>query len=937
MISKRLIKTLTASCAATVWLAGCAATDAVDSQSATGEVTIVKSQNDNRSYRYLVLDNELTAILVHKPEEGKAGVALAVARGSNDDWPEYEGIAHFLEHMLFLGTEKYPDPDEYSDFISKHGGNHNAYTANELTNYFFDIDEQHYAEGLDRFAQFFVAPLLDDTYVEREKNAVHSEYQMQMRNDGWRGFSVLKTIMNPAHPMSKFSIGSAETLADVDRAIVKDFYEKNYSSDQMTLVTVSQRSLDDQEALVRELFGDVPNRNLGESPIPPSLYLNESLPFVYGYQTIMSNRSLSIEWSVPDIKPHYRTQPLSYIANLVGHEGEGSLHQLLQGRGWINSLSAGGSRSDRGNSLFSVSIGVTDTGWEHLDEIHGLVFKYLDDLRAQPIEAWRYDEQAAIADLNFRYMEHGSTIGTVNRLINAAEIYEPQDLLRGPYLMTDFDEAVIRDYLNRLTRDRAITSIAAPDMQTEKTEKWFNVPYTLEPKINPTHVADHTFKLPEPNVFVPADTTVISTLHDKPPASVPSADGIELLHATDTAFSVPRAYVVANLQFKEPLSTPQDVVNNTLLTRLLNIRLNARSYPALIAGLNSRFSANAQGLSISVNGYDDKQALLIEEMLTLLREFEIDANQLENQKIELAKQYNNFKDERPFQQAYSSVSHVLLSTSWAPSALEPNVADVTRESLADWMSERLTDVSATVLIVGNVSTDDAQALGRTIEANVDLQAADRRTPITTVPDTHHIRNLNIEHDDAVYLVSFLGEDASIQERALVRLLSQVVSQAYFNELRTEQQLGYATIAQSSQLFTHPAMVFLVQSPVADTRHLQMATNQFIATRRIELDEMTDAEFDGFKQGLLTSLLERDKNLSERASRYGSDLAENNLAFNTREQLAAVIKSATLNQLLDAYDRILDLDSPRRIEVFSPGKKGTELTHGIAITDPLLYK
>ncbi len=942
MNPSRSLKLLLTASALTAWLLGCATTEAPEPEPIavepeSDEITIIKSPNDDHSYRYLKLENDLTVILVHRPEEGKAGAALAVSRGSNDDLPEYEGIAHFLEHMLFLGTEKYPDPDGYSDFISKYGGNRNAYTATELTNYYFDIDEEYFAEALDRFAQFFTAPLLDETYVDREKNAVHSEYQMQMRSDVWRGMSVMKTIMNPDHPMSKFNIGSNETLADVDRAIVKDFYENNYSADQMVLVTVSERSLDDQEALVRERFSDVPNRELGEAPVPPSSYDMDSLPFAYGYQTIMSNRSLSIGFPVPDVMPHNRTKPLNYLSNLLGHEGEGSLHQLLQDRGWINSLSAGGGRSDRGNSEFGVSVGVTESGWQHLDEIHGLIFAYIDSIRAHPIEKWRYDEQTAVRRLNFRFLEQGSTIGTANQLVNNAQIFEPEDLIQGPYVMEEFNEELIGDYLSYLTRENSVTRISAPDIETDKTEKWFNVPYTLTPDIDTTHVVDHEFTLPEPNVYIPEDTSVIAGINESIPSLLHDADGLQIWHATDTAFSVPKAYITVRFQYAEPLSGPGDVVKNALLSRLLNIKLNVRSYPAVVAGLYGGFGSHSEGLSITVNGYDDKQTLLLNDMLKLLNEFEIDEKQLENQKVELAKQYNNFKDVRPYQQAFSTISHTLMSSSWAPSVLKTNVDDVTSEMLADWMDARLAQVAATVLIVGNVTAEDSKAIGDTISNAMNLEASERRVPSIHLLSELHTRNLNIEHNDAVYLVSFFGENDSIEERAMIRLLSQVVSSAYFNELRTEQQLGYATISQSMQLFKHPSMVFLVQSPVADVGHIQTATNQFIAQRRHELESMTQEEFDGYKQGLVTSLLEKDKNLGERSSRYQGDVVYQNPSFNTREQLAAVIREASLDDLRATYDRILDLDSPRRLEVYSPGQKGGTLTQGVAITDPTIFK
>ena len=920
-------------------LTGCAsmAVPVPELRGKDSSIEIVKSPNDSRSYRYLVLDNELTAILVNRPEEGKAGAALAVARGSNHDLPEHPGIAHFLEHMLFLGTEKYPDPDEYSDFISKHGGSNNAYTSNEITNYFFDIDEQQFPEGLDRFAQFFVAPLLDADYVEREKNAVHSEYQMQMRSDNWRGFAVLKSVMNPDHPTSRFNIGSLETLADADRELVAQYYNDHYSADQMVLITVSQRSLDEQEALVRERFGGVPNRKLGDAPVPPSLFLQESLPLAYGYQTVMANRELTIDWPVPDIKPHYRTKPLGFIGNLLGHEGEGSLYDLLSTRGWANYLSAGGSRDDSGNSSFSVAIGLTDTGWQFRDEVHGLVFAYIERMSAEAVEEWRFNELAKIGDLNFRFVEQGSTLGTVNSLIQWNRLYEPADLLQGSYLYTAFDSNLIKEYLTYLTRENAITSIAAPDLETDLTEKWFNVPYTLSPSIDIEHEVEHDFELPKPNIFIPDDSSVVAGFHNQVPDLVLEDSGIQVWHALDTEFNVPRSFINVRLQYEEPLSTASDVVKNALLQRLIGTAYNRFSYPALISGLNGSFTAYAQGMSFTVNGYNDKQQELLTDMLDMLTNFVIDGEQLATQKTELRKNYGNFKDERGFQQAYSTIAHTLMSTTWAPSELEKEVDAISLDSLTAWTKDRLSRLTATVLIVGNSTREDALAIGKTVSSRLRLVSGDRRVPNIHMLDGLHIRNLNIEHDDSVYLLAYLGENDSIQERGTVQLIEQVVSQAYFNELRTEQQLGYATFAQSFELFKHPSMVFLVQSPVADVGHLQTATSQFIATRRIELNAMTSEEFDGYKQGLLASLLEKDKNLAQRSGRYLQDVVQANPQFNTREQLTEVIKSISLDELKLAYDRILNLDSPRRLEVFSPGKSGVVLERGLEITDPNVFK
>jgi len=141
--------------------------------SALGE-DIVTSPNDDDEYHALQLENGLKVLLVSDPDTDKSAASLAVHVGSGSDSKERQGLAHFLEHMLFLGTEKYPQPGEYHEFIRSNGGSQNAYTSYEFTVYYFDIEPGRLEPALDRFSQFFVAPLLSPEYVEREMSSARA-------------------------------------------------------------------------------------------------------------------------------------------------------------------------------------------------------------------------------------------------------------------------------------------------------------------------------------------------------------------------------------------------------------------------------------------------------------------------------------------------------------------------------------------------------------------------------------------------------------------------------------------------------------------------------------------------------------------------------------------------------------------------------------------
>ena len=86
-----------------------------------------------RQYRRFLLPNQMKVILISDPTMQRSASSLTVAVGSMSDPKERFGLAHFLEHMLFLGTEKYPDEGSYQKFVSTHDGFSNAYTADDLS------------------------------------------------------------------------------------------------------------------------------------------------------------------------------------------------------------------------------------------------------------------------------------------------------------------------------------------------------------------------------------------------------------------------------------------------------------------------------------------------------------------------------------------------------------------------------------------------------------------------------------------------------------------------------------------------------------------------------------------------------------------------------------------------------------------------------------
>ena len=910
----RVVITSIASVTCFIWLIGCG------SAPLERPNEIIKSPNDKQEYRYLELTNGIKVVLVRKSDSDRSAVSIVVAAGSDHDPDDAPGMAHYLEHMLFLGSEKYPEPEGFTEYVEKHGGSYNAYTASDHTAYFFEIDPESLDEGLDRLGQFFVTPLMDETYVEREKNAVHSEYQMNHRSDSWRGFAVEKLVMHPDYPGRRFNIGSNETLKSVTRDQVLDFYVNHYSADRMTIALVDQRPLEELELLIKSIFEAVANRELGEDEPYPPVFDPDQLPQTLAYKTIQSNRTMTLTFPIPNPRPYYKYGPTGYISYMLGHEGDGSLHALLNERGWINFLRAGGSVADRTNGLYNVEIGLTELGWQHLGEIRSLVFRYIAAMENSELEEWRQTQRAQMAAIDFRFQETGSAQSTAMDLATGLLHYPPRDLLTKSYTQPNYDEALIREFLDYLRPSNCLTVLSAPDIEGEQTEPWFGAEYTLEPDLDLTFESAHVFTLPQRNPYIPSDTTLISdeTLSN-PPNKIVDEAGYVTWHATDTEFGVPRANVTLRIHYADGIASPADRINTLLLARLINDQMNTTSYVASRAGLTTNSYRTRTGMAFQAEGYNDNLDLLFHKLLDTYINLEVDEQKFETLKSEMAKDLRDFREDMPYQQAFSTLNITLQSHLWHPDEQLQVLEDTDLETFEQWRQSRSEGYSAEMLITGNFSTSDAQVLSDEIRAKLNIEATEMVLPQVVIIDNDYRLNLKIPHTDAVYLSYFQADEETLEERAKVNLLASMFRANFFASLRTEQQMGYAVFGGASRVVNRPDIWFLVQSPSHTLPAIHDATRQFIMDQIESFENMPDDEFQEYVAGQLNTLRETDKSLGERTQRYLDNLNDQIYTFDVYERLASITEKLTLTEMSELFTELTDIEANNHLLLYSMGK------------------
>ncbi len=918
---------------------------------------IVKSPNDDRDYRLLRLDNGLEALLISDPATDSAAAALNVGAGSSSDPEDRAGLAHFLEHMLFLGTEKYPNPGEYQAFIRSHGGSHNAYTAFDATNYFFSVEASHLEPALDRFSQFFVTPLFTPAYVEREMNAVHSEYQMKLSSEYWRTAAAQKQLMNPEHPNSRFSIGSLETLADRPNDPVRedllDFYRKHYSAGGMSLVVLGRESLDQLEAWAEDKFSAVPVYPVTETKVQVPLFAPGTLPQRLDVVPLKDQKRLELVFPVPSSVQHYRAKPLVYLADLLGHEGAGSLLSLLKAKGWVDGLSAGGGQDLGVETTFELDLQLTEAGLQATDKIIAEVFAYLQLIAERGIDEWRFDEHRKLGAIDFRFAEKGDPMYYASSLARVLRRYSPEDLLRAGYLWEDYEPTLIRDYLSRLTPDNVQITLTAPGLPTEHEAQYFGTRYAAGTIPDDSLVLWQSTKpgpglaLPAPNPFIPERLALEPPTQDSAiPEHIMAEPGFDLWWLQDRTFRVPRA------DFKVAVDSPavrtgaRDRALLELYTRVVAEAMNEYAYPARLAGLGFSIDPTLSGFALEISGYSGKQGLLLEQLLASLREPKVPDQRFDDIKAHLARGLENSSRDDPSDQAFAELSNLLVSPYWSDQDLLAALRPLDYDDLRHFVPILLARLDTTALAHGNLLADDARALGQQV-ASALVEPAE----VAPVPDPQVIqlaagggtpvREIPVTQSDSALTFYIQGREASLADRATMGLLAQVVAAPFYEELRTERQLGYLVFASPMPLIEVPGMVLAVQSPVAGPSRLIEEIEVFLASYSEPVAKLSAAEVERHKSALISKLVERPQSLSEKTSDLWRDLSYHHYQFDTRERIAEEVRKLTPEDLTAAYRSLLTGDRRRALAVAARGTgaddTGADGQFGALIEDVRAFK
>ena len=437
------------------------------------ETVIRKPEGDEREFEYAELENGLQVVYVSDPCAEKSAAALSVGVGHMCDPDDRDaalpGLAHYLEHMLFLGSEKYPDEQAYRKFLNDHGGSSNASTSSEKTTYHFEVEPSSLGGALDIFMQFFIAPLFDASCADREVHAVDSENSKNLTSNSRRQYQLIKSTSSLSYPFSHFGTGNLDTLktrpeeAGIDvRAALIEFHQQYYSANLMTLSVVGPQSIADLKSLVHDAGADtIPSSSLDIPVFDPTAAVRVSgeddvettrdgvastlVPFCdtdtsagpswFRMVPVSEERSLTVLIPLPGLRHAYETKVTSLLSHVMGDEGSGSLFSALRKLRWATSLSSYVYLEYWEYTVFAVRVSLTPEGYENAHGVVAAIFAAYRNLTgAEDAELERiYAEKAAISAIKFRFQERRKPRETAKSIASALHNRKPQHVLSGGF------------------------------------------------------------------------------------------------------------------------------------------------------------------------------------------------------------------------------------------------------------------------------------------------------------------------------------------------------------------------------------------------------------------------------------------------------------------------------------------------------------------------
>ena len=903
-------------------------------------MSIIKSKYDHREMKSFVLKNELKVLLIEDPDATSDYITMGVGVGYLYD--TIFGIAHFLEHMLFIGSKKYPELNYFQKFVIKNGGKTNAYTAHDHTCYFYNISNNALIESLNIFSRFFIDPLFDKQYCDKEINAVNEEHQKNINDDMWRHEDIIKVVCQEDHAYKKFGTGNDKTLKD-DKIYEKllKFYENHYSSDNMFLIICTSEKISKIKDDVIKIFEEIPLKKTINHPEDNLRITGKVLKnnLEINMIPLQSVEKMIIYW---DIEHSFVN---SFLIYLLSNESKNSIHCNLTTMKLIDDMAATISMHIGDRDLIKITFILTDTGLKNKNIILDVLYQYIkiikENISSDQLKLlYQEYNKININEFTFRTTETDTDILLDYIRIILSQKINIKNLLNYESIKYDY-EIISRELdksIQQLTSNNSVILISSNSLvdKCDKIYDHYNIKYCIESiNYNFNYTEDETLckvELQLENKYIPEKFNIVILDKEekitKKPLKIRDSK-IKSFYYPITKFNLP----LVNINIC--INLPKLIENNiTYLCLIFYIdsfifTINQEKYFFENAGYSLTIDMSENNILIFISGYSDKIEKVCNYILNLFKKVVISEPDYKKT-YRLIKKIN---ENSIFAGPYLSINEIFLKNKlfkyYNSEDKLKTLPKLNNDIVTTVAKYVLSDVEISSFICGNINHQKAISINEDIEKlNKYLcdykicidKKLNKRFVVNKIKNEkgikyYTIKNKNIhETNNGVgYYIFLFDINHNIDKKwsellCLSKILENIIGERYFSILRTNEQFGYIVTANTVVLgYEDTKSYYLKLFIQSSSKSIDEIKNRNIIFLNEFLEYLKKLKsIKEFVEGCIDSLEYSSDNIDELTDEYFHQIKMNYLNFDYREKLIEGYKKITKKQLIDFYkDKFID--------------------------------
>jgi protease-3 len=620
---------------------------------------------------------------------------------------------------------------------------------------------------------------------------------------------------------------------------------------------------------------------------------------------------LRVEFRIDNNSAQFRSKTDELVTYLIGNRSPGTLSDWLQKQGLVEGIRADSDPVVNGNSgVLAISATLTDKGLANRDEVVAAIFSYLNLLREKGVDKRYFDELAHVLDLDFRYPSITRDMDYVEWLADTMIRVPVEHTLDAVNIADQYDAKAVQQRLAMMTPQNARIWYISPKEPHNKTAYFVDAPYQVD-KISEKTFADWQQKaqgialsLPELNPYIPDDFTLIKAdkKYARPDLIIDEPD-LRVVYAPSQYFaSEPKADVSVILRNPKAMDSAKNQVLFALNDYLAGIALDQLSNQAAVGGIG--FSTNANnGLMLNANGYTQRLPQLFQALLSGYFSYTSTDEQLEQAKSWYAQMMDSAEKGKAYDQAIMPVQMLSQVPYFSRDERRKLLPAITLNEVMTYRDTLKAGARPEFLVIGNMSETQAKTMARDIQKQLGANGSEWCRNKDVVVDKKQsviFEKAGSSTDSALAAVFVPTGYDEYTSSAYSAMLGQIVQPWFYNQLRTEEQLGYAVFAFPISVGRQWGMGFLLQSSDKQPSYLWERYKAFFPTAEANLRAMKADEFAQIQQAIIAQMLQAPQTLGAEASQLSKDFDRGNMRFDSRDKIVAQIKLLTPQKLADFF-------------------------------------